>query len=345
MAEENSNGVKVMAVAAASLLNGTASSSSLTSVPHVELERNGKQSPPLASEDSGRYLEQNGSSKVNIYDTGEGDCCNSKHHNNETWDNDEEVGLGEKLYPITPQSSVRRRERKPPQRSETVPISSGEPEQEQQQQSRRSRGRRRVTVAFSSSMHRSTSTPNFECSSDTELANSFTSTSSSKKGNNNSNNNDNTFQWQREDFGRPLMSERRSLSPKGVPSWKRHGSSRPAPSRLDRQDSLWRSIGVGITDEHHDDEYDRIYNYDIPGMGLDTSAREGIGRVSSLTSTKKHRGRRASMPEHLDQALRKGSCPSEVMDPNAMRYLPKILRDTYAQRQTRRKSDVSLTCY
>ena len=55
--------------------------------------------------------------------------------------------------------------------------------------------------------------------------------------------------------------------------------------------------------------------------------------------------RRASMPKRLRQSVRNSSVlarhKDEAMDPNAMRYLPKILRDMYAQRQNRRGSDVS----
>jgi hypothetical protein len=47
------------------------------------------------------------------------------------------------------------------------------------------------------------------------------------------------------------------------------------------------------------------------------------------------KSRRHSMPEHIQKNL------GEVMDSNALRYLPKILRDVYAQRQTRRPSLVS----
>ena len=54
------------------------------------------------------------------------------------------------------------------------------------------------------------------------------------------------------------------------------------------------------------------------------------------------------MPKRLRQSVRNSSVlarhKDEAMDPNAMRYLPKILRDMYAQRQNRRGSDVSHIC-
>ena len=118
---------------------------------------------------------------------------------------------------------------------------------------------------------------------------------------------------QREDFGRPLMAQRRSLSPK-TSSASRTEFCQAPPTRL--EENIFQDFAA-------EPPYVPV---DIPDVG----SRRGMGRAMSA--------RRASMPDHLAETMR-GS--SEVMDPNAMRYLPKILRDTYAQRQTRRSSLVS----
>jgi hypothetical protein len=50
--------------------------------------------------------------------------------------------------------------------------------------------------------------------------------------------------------------------------------------------------------------------------------------------------RRTTLPENIKPMQNDNE--STVIEPGAMRYLPKILRDIYAQRQTRRPSLVSL---
>lgn len=87
---------------------------------------------------------------------------------------------------------------------------------------------------------------------------------------------------------------------------------------------------------------------------LDLDSENGVVPYPDLLSTvlddsdhslmdKSGRRRRVSMPERIAEkmdGLTKND-RSEVMDPYALKYLPKILRDTYAQRQTRRSWQVS----
>ena len=87
---------------------------------------------------------------------------------------------------------------------------------------------------------------------------------------------------------------------------------------------------------------------------LDLDSPNGVVPYPDLMSTvlddsdhslmdKSGRRRRVSMPERIAEkmdGLTKND-RSEVMDPYALKYLPKILRDTYAQRQTRRSWQVS----
>jgi hypothetical protein len=104
-----------------------------------------------------------------------------------------------------------------------------------------------------------------------------------------------------------LLSERRSLSPIARI---RHRDRHP-PSRL----SL-----LGHHTFYHRSDY---------------SDDEDQGRTASKPFT-----RRTTLPENIKPMQNDNE--SNIMDPNAMRYLPKILRDIYAQRQTRRPSEVSL---
>lgn len=136
--------------------------------------------------------------------------------------------------------------------------------------------------------------------------------------------------WQREDFGRPLMAQRRSLSPR-TSSASRIQFGRAPPTRL--EDALFGDIDHG----------------ELTTARLDGPDRDaGVGVLATMDRLEEGRNffsRRASMPAHLAETLLAGSKKSthagEVMDPKAMRYLPKILRDTYAQRQTKRQSLVS----
>ena len=343
-----------------------------------------KQPPPMSSEDSGRYLDQidSASLSVNTERSRNSSTMSNGGKQNAVWPsmnneiegekthNDDEIimeAIAKRMYKPKPQSTS------PQQRSES-PILDDEPPppkyQEtfqpstlEQQQRRQSRGRRRTTVSGygQSSLHKSSSMPSLATleisSNNNNDGDDDDKYSPTLTHNNNTNNNTPNFNesvtrgriypWQHKDFGRPLMSERRSLSPK-VSSFHRHGFGRPPPSRLARENDdtlFYMSLVPGMMSP---DSTSRTYPYDIPGTGLDTSDRHehhtvGTNHLNSYYSQSKHHGsRRASLPEHLEQALRNGSSPSEVMDPNAMRYLPKILRDTYAQRQTKRRSTVSM---
>ena len=112
------------------------------------------------------------------------------------------------------------------------------------------------------------------------------------------------------DCGRLPMANRRSLSPERTP-WALHDTVRRRPSRL-ANNLLQDTANLHLNDFENSDH------------------SEGGGRSRQV--------RRSTMPEAIQFQRNLG----EVMDPNALRYLPKILRDTYAQRQTRRKSLVSL---
>ena len=306
-----------------------------------------KEPPPLSSEDSGRYLD---------IQNDDDDSAYSKSSNASLSSVDTAAAANETSYDPIAMRAIR--DRSPLSRRMTsLPIhltddddtdndTYDNPQQpdddddqsylRQQSQPTHNRGRLRQRISSKLSnpisavtnklLHKSTSTPSLHALQQQQQSSSFTNRNNAKsdKGTNGYKSKNN-FPWQREDFGKPLMAHRRSLSPK-VSSWNRNGFGRPPPSRLENNHILTRSIPI-----NNDDNADRIYSYDIPGLGLDSSDRDG-------RSSPKHRSRRASMPEHLEQALRKGSSPSEVMNQNALRYLPKILRDTYAQRQTKRPS-------
>lgn len=107
-----------------------------------------------------------------------------------------------------------------------------------------------------------------------------------------------------------LLSERRSLSPIA----RRH-RDRPFPNRLSQ-------LGYHTFYHRNDDSDDE----DIVNS-----------RKSSKPLT-----RRTTLPENIKPMQNDNE--STIMEPNAMRYLPKILRDIYAQRQTRRPSLVSFLC-
>ena len=349
-----------------------------------------KQPPPMSSEDSGRYLDQSASasSSVNTERSRNSSIMSNGEKQNAVWPsmnneiegekthNDDEIimeAIAKRMYKPKPQSTS------PQQRSES-PIIDDEPPppkyQEtfqpstlERQQRRQSRGRSRTTDSRygHSSLHKSSSMPpslaTLEISSNNNTDDNNNNKSSPALTNSNNSNNTTPnfnesvtrgriYPWQHKDFGRPLMSERRSLSPK-VSSFHRHGFGRPPPSRLARENDdtlFYMSLVPGMSHDYNNSQSttSRIYPYDIPGTGLDTSDRHehhtvGSNHLNSYYSQSKHHGsRRASLPAHLEQALRNGSSPSEVMDPNALRYLPKILRDTYAQRQTKRPSTVSM---
>jgi len=106
------------------------------------------------------------------------------------------------------------------------------------------------------------------------------------------------------------LANRRSLSPERI-SWGLLDTARRRPSRLGNN-LLQDTAKLHLNDFETSDQ------------------SEGGGRSRQV--------RRATMPEAIQYQRSLG----EVMDPNALRYLPKFLRDTYAQRQTRRASLVRL---
>jgi hypothetical protein len=103
------------------------------------------------------------------------------------------------------------------------------------------------------------------------------------------------------DYRRPPSTERRSLSP-------------------ERSSSL----GANSLPQQTADQLN----------GLNSDHSNGGVRSSQRSSSVP---RRQTMPEQIHNLINLG----DVMDSNALRYLPKILRDVYAQRQTKRPSLVS----
>jgi hypothetical protein len=126
----------------------------------------------------------------------------------------------------------------------------------------------------------------------------------------------------------PLLSERRSLSPMSRDSAPFRNRDRPRPSRLERLGSRSFCLRNDTTDEgsrsggedhSHGGGNDESYDKTLAGIGARFT-------------------RRATLPENIKPM--QDDHESDIMDPNAMRYLPKILRDIYAQRQRRRPSQV-----
>jgi hypothetical protein len=115
-----------------------------------------------------------------------------------------------------------------------------------------------------------------------------------------------------------LLSQRRSLSPITRRHHNRDTNHRPPPSRL--------SLLGHHTFYHRNDDSDNA----------DDDAKNNKTRLSG---SGKPFTRRTTLPENIKPMQNDNE--STIMEPNAMRYLPKILRDIYAQRQTRRPSEVS----
>ncbi|KAL3802963.1 hypothetical protein HJC23_011586 [Cyclotella cryptica] len=125
----------------------------------------------------------------------------------------------------------------------------------------------------------------------------------------------------------PLLSERRSLSPGTRDSAPFRIRDRRRPSRLARAGSRSFSLRDAADDgsksggeEHsHSGGNEELYD-------------------KMLASIAARFTRRATLPENIKPM--QDDHESDIMDPNAMRYLPKILRDIYAQRQRRRPSQI-----
>lgn len=117
-----------------------------------------------------------------------------------------------------------------------------------------------------------------------------------------------------------LLSERRSLSPIS-----RHRPRAVPPSRL--------SLLGSHTFYHRNDDSD----YDDDASDRRNNDKHGL---SGSSGSGKPFTRRTTLPENIKPMQNDNA--STVIEPGAMRYLPKILRDIYAQRQTRRPSLVSL---
>jgi hypothetical protein len=105
------------------------------------------------------------------------------------------------------------------------------------------------------------------------------------------------------------------------------------PSTGRRSLSPERSSSLGAYNFPHQTalHLDGLINSDHSNGGVRS------GRRSSSSSVP----RRQTMPEQIHDLINLG----DVMDSNALRYLPKILRDVYAQRQSKRPSMVSSSLF
>ena len=103
---------------------------------------------------------------------------------------------------------------------------------------------------------------------------------------------------------------------------------RPRPSRLARLGS--RSFCL-----RNEDDGSRSGGEDHSHGGNEESSYD-----KTLANLSARFTRRATLPENIKPM--QDDHESDIMDPNAMRYLPKILRDIYAQRQRRRPSQVRM---
>ncbi|KAL7469251.1 hypothetical protein ACHAXS_009513 [Conticribra weissflogii] len=156
--------------------------------------------------------------------------------------------------------------------------------------------------------------------------------------------------FREEDFGRPLLAQRRSLSPDitSRPSAaRRYYETRYLPARLD--DDLRRSRRDL---SFHSSAFD-LHSHSIASFGHGANANvnnhnhnnhNSNGPNNNLLIGEHHHPRhryprRLSLPAIgiLPVLTSSETSHTEYMDPNAMRYLPKILRDTYAQRSRRRR--------
>lgn len=126
----------------------------------------------------------------------------------------------------------------------------------------------------------------------------------------------------------PLLSERRSLSPANRDSAPFRIRDRPRPSRLARVGSRSFCIRNDTTDEGSRSGGEE-HSF---GDGKEESYDKTLANIAARFT------RRATLPENIKPM--QDDHQSDIMDPNAMRYLPKILRDIYAQRQRRRPSQV-----
>ena len=80
----------------------------------------------------------------------------------------------------------------------------------------------------------------------------------------------------------------------------------------------------------------------VQSLDATSSTNSGEGSATNSTSPKRTQfSRRTTLPENIKPMQQKEEEESNIMDAGAMRYLPKILRDIYAQRQRRRPSQVS----
>lgn len=134
----------------------------------------------------------------------------------------------------------------------------------------------------------------------------------------------------RSDIWQPLPpSTRRPLSPESRALLVESIRPRQVPTRLNDYETLVEQLAASCFAGDG-------------GMSLEGGGAMAERRGSEPTSGESRR--RSSMPKRL-RSVRSSMVlarhKDEAMDPNAMRYLPKILRDMYAQRQNRRGSDVS----
>eukprot|EP00986_Skeletonema_menzelii_P014529 scaffold9749_cov148-Skeletonema_menzelii.AAC.5 len=128
--------------------------------------------------------------------------------------------------------------------------------------------------------------------------------------------------WRGSEYGKPQLSQRRSLSPNKAGN----GGRRRNTNRLQHHVQMKTSLP-------QNNALDSLFDSPSGDQNID----------SSSVSVQNLRRRRMTIQDVI--SIRRSSTVTEdndgmdeLMDPNAMRYLPKILRDVYAQREVRRGS-------
>ncbi len=131
--------------------------------------------------------------------------------------------------------------------------------------------------------------------------------------------NDDSSSWRGLEYGQPRLSQRRSLSPSKT-GGRRRGSSDLLQYHVQRE-ALSNSV-----------EINSLYDNPCGDPSIDSSS-------ATLQEIRRRRTIQDFIPlrhSSLGNEDEDSMYDDELMDPNAMRYLPKILRDVYAQREVRR---------
>ena len=189
-------------------------------------------------------------------------------------------------------------------------MESSNPEPVPSRRRGRLNSRRSNEQQLNSSLTKSTSTPSLN-----QLVNLDSSIKSSfikKK--------DETMMWRGLDYGKPRLSERRSLSPNKT----RGGDNDELLQNVQAGSSQPENIALKMLYDNPS-HVQIIFNSEARVIPQQQRRRK---TMQDFPSTRRSPVETQDYDEGTD----------ELMDPNAMRYLPKILRDVYAQRRTRRES-------